>query len=145
MMKRILAALCALLLMVPALASAEVVSMTELRRQVEEMGRWTQTYEAHGRNIRVDIPIVIPEVEAVPVLSVQTYRPLEHASLATAGIDATPEDLGVLLRYDDRKLYTHLNPDEMDQSTKVYVSKIDDKIEIRHNNPYGMLFKNGRE
>lgn len=143
MMKRLFCLMA--LLLVPALAHADMVSIAELREQAEEMGRWTQTYEAHGRNVQVDIPIIIPEVEAVPVLSVQTYRPLEYTSLATEGIDATPEDLGVLLRYDDRKLYTHLNPDETDQSTKVYVSKTDDKIEIRHHIPYGMLFKNGQE
>ncbi len=45
MKKGLILALCALLLF-PALACAQGVSITELRQQVEEMGRWTQTYEA---------------------------------------------------------------------------------------------------
>ncbi len=39
MKKGFILALCALLLL-PALACAEVVSITELQEQVEEMGRW---------------------------------------------------------------------------------------------------------
>ena len=60
-MKKFLTVLCALLL-VPTLATANsnMVSISELRQQVEAMGRWTQTYEAHGRTIEVDIPIYIP-------------------------------------------------------------------------------------
>ena len=51
-MKKILFALCVLLL-VPtlALASGDMVSISELRQQVEAMGRWTKTYEAYGRTI----------------------------------------------------------------------------------------------
>ena len=47
-MKKMFAAFCALLL-VPtlALASGDMVSISELCQQVEAMGRWTKTYEAH--------------------------------------------------------------------------------------------------
>ena len=31
-----------------ALASGDMVSISELRQQVEAMGRWTKTYEAYG-------------------------------------------------------------------------------------------------
>ena len=56
-MKKIFAALCTLMI-VPtlALASGDMVSVSELRQQVEMMGRWTKTYEAHGRTIEVDVP-----------------------------------------------------------------------------------------
>lgn len=46
-----------------ALASGDMVSISELRQQVEAMGRWTKTYEAYGRTIEVDVPIIVPEVE----------------------------------------------------------------------------------
>ena len=39
----------------------------ELCQQVEAMGRWTKTYEAHGRTIEVDVPIIVPEVNEFPV------------------------------------------------------------------------------
>ena len=70
-MKKILFALCVLLL-VPtlALANSDMVSVSELRQQVERMGRWTKTYEAHGRTIEVDVPIIVPEVNEFPVFSV---------------------------------------------------------------------------
>ena len=63
-MKKMMLWLC-LMMIVPTLASADMVSISELRQQVEVMGRWTQTYEAHGRTIEVDVPIIVPEVISV--------------------------------------------------------------------------------
>ena len=73
-MKKIFAALCTLMI-VPtlALASGDMVSISELRQQVEAMGRWTQTYEAHGRTIEVDIPIYIPNEKELAVYDCSAY------------------------------------------------------------------------
>ena len=64
-----------------ALASGDMVSVSELRQQVEAMGRWTQTYEAHGRTIEVDVPIIVPEVEAMPIVTVEAYNAVENDAL----------------------------------------------------------------
>ena len=63
------------LLLVPtlALASGDMVSISELRQQAEAMGRWTQTYEAHGRTIEVDIPIYIPNEKELAVYDCSAY------------------------------------------------------------------------
>ena len=73
-MKKIFAALCTLML-VPtlALANSDMVSVSELRQQVEAMERWTQTYEAHGRTIEVDIPIYIPNEKELAVYDCSAY------------------------------------------------------------------------
>ena len=73
-MKKFLTVLCALLL-VPTLATANsnMVSISELRQQVGAMGRWTQTYEAHGRTIEVDIPIYIPNEKELAVYDCSAY------------------------------------------------------------------------
>lgn len=73
-MKKIFAALCTLML-VPtlALANSDMVSIYELRQQVEAMGRWTQTYEAYGRTIEVDIPIYIPNEKELAVYDCSAY------------------------------------------------------------------------
>ena len=73
-MKKMWFVLCALLL-VPtlALASSDMVSISELRQQVEAMERWTQTYEAHGRTIEVDIPIYIPNEKELAVYDCSAY------------------------------------------------------------------------
>ena len=73
-MKKFLTVLSALLL-VPTLATANsnMVSISELRQQVEAMGRWTQTYEAHGRTIEVDIPIYIPNEKELAVYDCSAY------------------------------------------------------------------------
>ena len=81
-MKKILFVLCVLLL-VPtlALASGDMMSISELRYQVEAMGRWTKTYEAYGRTIEVDVPIIVPEVDELPIVTVQVYNPYSETEL----------------------------------------------------------------
>ena len=83
-MKKILFALCVLLL-VPtlALANSDMVSVSELRQQVETMGRWTASYEAYKRKIEVDIPIDIPEVDAVPIVQVSGYYAVDQEGCLT--------------------------------------------------------------
>ena len=63
------------LLLVPtlALASGDMMSISELRQQVEAMGRWTKTYEAYGRTIEVDIPIYIPNEKELAVYDCSAY------------------------------------------------------------------------
>ena len=73
-MKRFAGMMGALLLMPTlALASGDMVSISELRQQVEVMGRWTKTYEAHGRTIEVDIPIYIPNEKELAVYDCSAY------------------------------------------------------------------------
>ena len=85
-MKKIFAALCTLMI-VPtlALASGDMVSISELCQQVEAMGRWTKIYEAHGRTIEVDVPIIVPEVNEFPVFSVEPYYAVYEQRLTRDG------------------------------------------------------------
>ena len=96
-MKKILFALCVLLL-VPTLtlASGDMVSISELRQQVEMMGRWTKTYEAHGRTIEVDVPIIVPEVNEFPVFSVEPYYAVyeQHLTRDGTALEKIGEDGG---------------------------------------------------
>ena len=70
-MKRFAGMMGALLLMPTlAMASGDMVSISELRQQVEAIGRWTQTYDTPNGEVSVDIPIIVPEVENMPILQV---------------------------------------------------------------------------
>ena len=70
-MKRFATMMGALLLMPTlALANSDMVSIYELRQQGEAMERWTQTYDTPNGKVSVDIPIIVPEVENVPILQV---------------------------------------------------------------------------
>ena len=70
-MKRFATMMGALLLMPTlALANNDMVSISELRQQGEAMERWTQTYDTPNGKVSVDIPIIVPEVENVPILQV---------------------------------------------------------------------------
>ena len=83
-MKKILFALCVLMI-VPTLvlASGDMVSISELCQQVEAMGRWTASYEAYKREIEVDIPIDMPEVDAVPIVQVSGYYAVDQEGRLT--------------------------------------------------------------
>ena len=72
-MKRMITALCAMML-VPTLAAAknEGISVTELREQIETLGRWTASYtDVKGRTVEVDIAPILSEVENVPVITLE--------------------------------------------------------------------------
>ena len=74
-MKKMMALFWTLLLFPTlALARGDMVSISELRQQVEAMGQWTQTYEAHGRTIEVDVPIRVPSAEKVPILECVPWK-----------------------------------------------------------------------
>ncbi|MDD3411765.1 MAG: hypothetical protein PHY12_13255, partial [Eubacteriales bacterium] len=70
MRKAITAVLCALLCLTGSCALAKRPSLTiaDIRRQTES--GWHETYEAHGRSITVDIPLVTPDAAAMPILCV---------------------------------------------------------------------------
>ena len=83
-MKKITFLFCVLMI-VPtlALANSDMVSISELRQQVEAMGRWTASYEAYKREIEVDIPIDMPEVDAVPIVQVSGYYAVDQEGRLT--------------------------------------------------------------
>ena len=85
-MRKILFVLCILLLALAlATASADMVSISELRQRVETMGQWTQTYEAYGRTIEVNVPIIVPEVDKFPVMTVEPYYAVYEQRLTRDG------------------------------------------------------------
>ena len=73
--------LAAALMLTPVLASAQMVSISELYDQAQTLGRWKASYEAHGRTIDVDIPIIVPEVEYCPVLTVNAVQPFSDEQM----------------------------------------------------------------
>ena len=85
-MRKIIFLFCVLMI-VPTLtlANSDMVSVSELRQQAEAMGRWTKTYEAHGRTIEVDVPIIVPEVEEFPVFLVEPYYAVYERRLTRDG------------------------------------------------------------
>ena len=103
------------LLLVPVLATAStnMVSITELRQQAENMGRWTQTYEAHGRTIEVDIPIIVPEVEKLPIITVVPYLAVEDQRLTRDGtlMEKIGEE-GWYSVYEECGLLSYINGEE---------------------------------
>ena len=103
------------LLLVPVLATAStnMVSITELRQQAENMGRWTQTYEAHGRTIEVDIPIIVPEAEKLLIITVVPYLAVEDQRLTRDGtlMEKIGEE-GWYSVYEECGLLSYINGEE---------------------------------
>jgi len=53
----------------PVDSRAEYVSITDLILEAE--AGWHETYQAHGRTITVDIPVIIPKVDSFPIFRVE--------------------------------------------------------------------------
>ena len=75
-MKRWIEALGVMLLMPTlAMAQGEMVSISELRGQVEQMGRWKEKYDTANGEVSIDVPIIVPDVERCPVVTVENQKP----------------------------------------------------------------------
>ena len=114
-MKKIFAALCTLML-VPtlALASGDMVSISELRQQGEAMERWTQTYDTPNGKVSVDIPIIVPEVENVPILQVSAVMGKDVAE-EKGLIKSEEQGNGIL--YEDFDILSKLSVDVSNETT----------------------------
>lgn len=110
-MKKILAALC-LMMSVPTLAFAagqNRASISELHRQVETFGHWQKTYDTLNGEVNVDIPILVPDVEAVPILQVSAIMGKEIAEAKGLPQSANQENAGAGIFYDDCEILSKLN------------------------------------
>ena len=63
-----------------AMAEATPVSIKELPASTSP--RWTQTYEAHGRTIKVDVDITIPKVNEISLLRAKKAEPIAEPRIS---------------------------------------------------------------
>lgn len=77
-MKKPFILLLVFLLVFPcAVRAQEYVSIAELHAQAESMGgRWQKTYETPNGEIVVDAPVIVPDIEEIPVITVERAKPL---------------------------------------------------------------------
>ena len=114
-MKKLIATFSVLLLVpVLATASANMVSVSELRQQAENMGRWTQTYDTPNGEVSVDIPVIVPEVGTVPILQVSAVMGKDIAE--EKGL-LKSEEQGNGILYDDFDILSKLNVNVSDAAT----------------------------
>ena len=136
-MKRFATMMGALLLMPTlATASADMVSISELCQQVETMGRWTQTYEAYGRTIEVDVPIRVPSAEKVPILECVPWEISEKKTDEIKKETKTEE-------YDGMINFESLNYKDTDVHYFGILSK--ERFEVYHNSPSMLLSRNPQD
>ena len=131
------------LLLVPtlALASGDMVSISELRQQVEVMGRWTQTYDTPNGKVSVDIPIIVPEVENVPILQVSAVMGKDVAEERGLHKSVDQENAGAGIFYDDFDILSKLNVD-VDGAAMIFCANPEEIdlafLQVSHNGPNSM-------
>ena len=131
------------MLLVPtlALASGDMVSVSELRQQVEVMGRWTQTYDTPNGEVSVDIPIIVPEVENMPILQVSAVMGKDVAEEKGLHKSVDQENAGAGIFYDDFDILSKLNVD-VDGAAMIFCAnpkEIDLAfLQVSHNDPNSM-------
>ena len=141
-MKRFAGMMGALLLMPTlALASGDMVSISELRQQVEAVGRWTQTYDTPNGEVSVDIPVIVPEVENMPILQVSAVMGKDVAEEKGLHKSVDQEDAGAGIFYDDFDILSKLNAD-VDDAAMIFCAnpkEIDLAfLQVSHNDPNSM-------
>ena len=141
-MKRFVGMMGALLLMPAlALASGDMVSISELRQQVEMMGRWTKTYDTPNGKVSVDIPIIAPEVENMPILQVSAVMGKDVAEEKGLHKSVDQENAGAGIFYDDFDILSKLNVD-VDGAAMIFCAnpkEIDLAfLQVSHNGPKSM-------
>ena len=141
-MKRF-AAMMGVLLLMPtlALANNDMVSISELRQQVETMGRWTQTYDTPNGEVSVDIPVIVPEVENVPILQVSAVMGKDVAEEKGLLKSIDQENAGAGIFYDDVDILSKLNAD-VDDAAMIFCANPEEIdlafLQVSHNDPNSM-------
>lgn len=73
-MKRIITLIIMVLVFAKIAAGAyaeKMVSVTELREQIE--GNWVTTIKTGKGEVHVDIPVIIPKIDEVPILEIEPW------------------------------------------------------------------------
>ena len=141
-MKRF-AGMMGVLLLVPtlALANSDMVSISELRQQVEMMGRWTQTYDTPNGEVSVDIPIIVPEVENMPILQVSAVMGKDVAEEKGLHKSVDQENAGAGIFYDDFDILSKLNAN-VDDAAMIFCANPEEIdlafLQVSHNDPNSM-------
>ena len=131
------------LLLMPtlALANNDMVSVSELRQQVEMMGRWMQTYDTPNGEVSVDIPIIVPEVENMPILQVSAVMGKDVAEEKGLHKSVDQENAGAGIFYDDFDVLSKLNAN-VDDAAMIFCAnpkEIDLAfLQVSHNDPNSM-------
>ena len=131
------------LLLMPTLATAnsDMVSISELRQQVEVMGRWTQTYDTPNGEVSVDIPIIVPEVENMPILQVSAVMGKDVAEEKGLHKSVDQENAGAGIFYDDFDILSKLNAN-VDDAAMIFCANPEEIdlafLQVSHNDPNSM-------
>ena len=131
------------LLLVPtlALASGDMVSVSKLRQQVEAVGRWTQTYDTPNGEVSVDIPIIVPEVENMPILQVSAVMGKDVAEEKGLHKSVDQENAGAGIFYDDFDILSKLNAN-VDDAAMIFCANPEEIdlafLQVSHNDPNSM-------
>ena len=141
-MKKWIAAFFVLVfVLVLSVASADMVSISELHQQVEMMGRWTKTYDTPNGEVSVDIPIIVPEVENVPILQVSAVMGKDVAEEKGLHKSVDQENAGAGIFYDDFDILSKLNTD-VDDAAMIFCANPEEIdlafLQVSHNDPNSM-------
>lgn len=135
-MKKMMALFWTLLLFPTlALANNDMVSISELRQQVERMGRWTKSYDTPNGEVSVDIPVIVPDVDELPILEIQAVTPEDDGF----SWDENDRSIYILSKedsfteYADHNLLKFINPQlEADTPSTFFVSERNVMLQAGH-------------
>ena len=100
--------------------------MNNIREICAKRSEWKSKYNSNGRRIDVDVPIVIPDVKKIPVISVKPYYAVNGQCLVNRvePMEKIGEE-GWYSVYEDCELLTYMGEEQTERG-KVEVLDLDD-------------------
>ena len=100
--------------------------MNNIREICAKRSEWKSEYNSNGRRIDVDVPIVIPDVKKIPVISVKPYYAVNGQCLVSRvePMEKIGEE-GCYSVYEDCELLSYMGEEQTERG-KVEVLDLDD-------------------
>lgn len=113
----IVVTLLLLVLCIGASAAETCFTLPDIREQAKQ--GWHQTYTAHGREVVVDIEIVVPDASRFPVLKAKSLHPTASVPLQRLGKDKRLVQDGIMLSNTTRSfIYSAPDDDSLARITR---------------------------
>ena len=99
------------------------------------MGRWTKSYDTPNGEVSVDIPVIVPDVDELPILEIQAVTPEDDGF----SWDENDRSIYILSKedsfteYADHNLLKFINPQlEADTPSTFFVSERNVMLQAGH-------------
>jgi len=128
-MKKIICILIAVTLVVTfenAMASSYI---TDIKSTIQAEPYWKNSYDVYGKEVEVNIPIITPDVEKMPILIVKPRNPYSEQELFLMdSLEKNDNGNSMGWSFRDKGLYYYLNPESNEEGNAEFSQYKDEDV-----------------